>query len=80
MPITDILENNAKLVGKTLRVLCDSESDDEGMFVGRDSGFKLVKFKSENSCSWQKSTISSKSFWVKENSARPWNSPVLILP
>lgn len=44
----NVLENNEKLVGKTLKVLCDSKSDEDGYFVGRDSGFKLCKFKAQS--------------------------------
>ena len=39
---------NATYVGKTVRVLCEQDEDENGMFGGRTSGFKLVKFTSEN--------------------------------
>ena len=38
---------NATYVGKTVRVLCEQKSED-GTYIGRTSGFKLVKFTSEN--------------------------------
>ncbi len=39
---------NASYVGKTVRVLCEQTEDENGFFGGRTSGFKLVKFTSEN--------------------------------
>ena len=39
---------NAAYVGKTVRVLCEQEKDENGLFGGRTSGAKLVKFTSEN--------------------------------
>ena len=37
---------NEGYVGKTVRVLCESERDEKGLFTGRTSGAKLVKFES----------------------------------
>ena len=39
---------NASYVGRTVRVLCEQNADENGFFSGRTSGFKLVKFTSEN--------------------------------
>ncbi len=39
---------NATYVGKTVRVLCEQDEDENGFFGGRTSDFKLVKFTSEN--------------------------------
>jgi len=39
---------NASYVGKTVRVLCEQGEDENGFFIGRTSGFKLVKFTSED--------------------------------
>ncbi len=39
---------NASYVGKTVRVLCEQDEDENGTFGGRTSSFKLVKFTSEN--------------------------------
>ena len=39
---------NAAYVGKTVRVLCEQEKDENGLFGGRTSGAKLVKFSSDN--------------------------------
>ena len=43
----NITEINSSYVGKTVRVLCEQKSND-GLFGGRTSGFKLVKFTSED--------------------------------
>ncbi len=39
---------NASYVGKTVRVLCEQGEDENGLFTGRTSGSKLVKFASED--------------------------------
>ena len=44
----NILKINDALVGKTLRVLCESAEDEKGYFSGRNSGYKLVRFTSED--------------------------------
>ena len=44
----NITQINASYVGKTVRVLCEQGRDDKGLYGGRTSGFKLVKFESEN--------------------------------
>lgn len=44
----NITQINASYVGKNVRVLCEQGRDDKGLYGGRSSGFKLVKFESEN--------------------------------
>ena len=44
----NITEINASYVGKTVRVLCEQGRDEKGLYGGKTSGFKLVKFESEN--------------------------------
>ena len=39
---------NASYVGKTVRVLCEQGRDEKGLYGGRTSGAKLVKFESDN--------------------------------
>ena len=39
---------NASYVGRTVRVLCEQDKDEKGLYGGRTSGAKLVKFESEN--------------------------------
>ena len=39
---------NASYVGKTVRVLCEQDKDEKGLYGGKTSGFKLVKFESKN--------------------------------
>ena len=39
---------NASYVGKTVRVLCEQDKDEKGLYGGKTSGFKLVKFESDN--------------------------------
>jgi tRNA-2-methylthio-N6-dimethylallyladenosine synthase len=42
-----VLDANKKYVGKTVRVLCDQKADENGLYAGKTSGFKLVKFPCE---------------------------------
>lgn len=42
-----VLDANKKYVGKTVRVLCDQKVDQNGLYAGKTSGFKLVKFPCE---------------------------------
>lgn len=44
----NITKINASFVGKTVRVLVEQREDENGLFTGRTSSFKLVKFESEN--------------------------------
>ena len=44
----NVLLINKGFVGKTLRVLCETDEDRDGYFTGRSSEFKLVKFKSDD--------------------------------
>ncbi len=43
----NITRINAEFVGKTVRVLCDTDKDENGFYTGRTSSFKLVKFTSD---------------------------------
>lgn len=42
----NITQINSSYVGKTVRVLCEQDEDEKGLFSGRTSSFKLVKFES----------------------------------
>ncbi|MFC1599000.1 TRAM domain-containing protein, partial [Patescibacteria group bacterium] len=41
------LDNNKKLIGKTVEVLVDNQKND--IWLGKTRGFKVVKFKSKKS-------------------------------
>ena len=43
----NILAINDGYIGKTVRVLCESQKDEKGFFSGRNSEFKLVRFTSD---------------------------------
>jgi len=43
----NILAINDGYIGKTIRVLCESNKDESGFYSGRNSEFKLVRFTSE---------------------------------
>ena len=43
----NILSINDGYIGKTVRVLCESQKDEKGFFSGRNSEFKLVRFTSD---------------------------------
>ena len=44
----NVLKINQSFVGKTVRVLCETKQNEKGLFTGRTSSFKLVKFESED--------------------------------
>ena len=44
----NVTEINASYVGRTVRVLCEQGKDEKGLYGGRTSGAKLVKFQSGN--------------------------------
>ncbi len=43
----NITKINSEFVGKTVKVLCDADKDENGFYTGRTSSFKLVKFTSD---------------------------------
>lgn len=44
----NITQINSSYVGKTVRVLCEQDADENGLFTGKTSSFKLVKFESKD--------------------------------